>query len=115
MVTCNMILLALITIPAAARDAAMVNPKIVKIEFENDNVRVLRALYKPHERVEMHSHPAKAEVQITDGSLRIFTPDGQWQHAPGKAGEFFWFEPTRHAVENAGNAPVELVEIEMND
>ena len=115
MVTGKMILLALITISAAAQDAAMVNLKIVKVEFENDKVRVLRVLYKPHDRLEMHSHPAKAEVQITDGTVRLFTPNGEWQDAPGKAGEFFWLEPTRHAVENTGNAPVELVEIEMKN
>jgi quercetin dioxygenase-like cupin family protein len=63
----------------------------------------------------MHSHPAKAEVQITDGTLRIFAPDGKWKDDPGKAGEFFWLEPTRHAVENTGNEPVELVEIEMKN
>jgi quercetin dioxygenase-like cupin family protein len=107
------LLVALLVIHAAAQDATMVNPKIVKIEFENSKVRVLRAVYKPHNRFEMHSHPAKAEVQITDGTLRIFTPDGKWRDDPGKAGEFSWLEPTRHAVENIGDAPVELVEIEM--
>jgi quercetin dioxygenase-like cupin family protein len=111
----NLLLFALVTIPAAAQDAAIVNPKIVKIEFENDKVRVLRAVYKPHDRLEMHSHPAKAEVQVTDGTLRISTPDGKSQDAPGKAGEFFWLEPTKHAVENTGDAPVELVEIEMKN
>jgi beta-alanine degradation protein BauB len=109
------LLVALLVIPAAAQDAAMVNPKIVKIEFENSKVRVLRAVCKPHDRLEMHSHPAKAEVQITDGTLRIFTPDGKWRDDPGTAGEFFWLEPKRHAVENIGNAPVELVEIEMKN
>jgi quercetin dioxygenase-like cupin family protein len=111
----KVLLLALITIPAVAQDAAMVNPKIVKVEFENNNVRILRALYNPCDRLEMHSHPAKAEVQITDGTLRIFTPDGKWRDEPGKAGEFYWLEPTRHVVENTGDAPVKLVEIEMKN
>ena len=109
------LLLALLVSPAAAQDAAMVNPKIVKLEFENDRVRILRAVYDPHDRLDMHSHPAKAEVQITDGALRIFTPDGKWRDDPGTAGEFFWLEPTRHAVENTGEAPVELVEIVMKN
>jgi quercetin dioxygenase-like cupin family protein len=82
----KLLLFALLVIPAAAQDAAMVNPKIIKIEFENDKVRVLRAVYKPHDRLEMHSHPAKAEVQITDGTLRISTPDAKWRDDPGKAG-----------------------------
>jgi len=115
MVTLKLLLFALFVIPAGAQDAAMVNPKIVTVEFENDEVRVLRARYEPRDRLEMHSHPAKAEVQITEGTLRIFTPDGKWRDDPGKAGEFFWLEPTRHAVENTGNGPVELVEIEMKN
>lgn len=115
MLTFKMILLASVIVPAAAQDAALVDPKIVKVEFENDKVRILRALYRPHDRLEMHSHPAKAEVQITEGTLRIFMPDGKWRDDPGKAGEFFWLEPTRHAVENTGSKPVELVEIEMKN
>jgi quercetin dioxygenase-like cupin family protein len=97
------------------QDAAVVNPKIVKVEFDNQQIRILRARYAQHGRLEMHSHPAKAEVQITDGSVRIFTPDGKWRDDPGKAGEFFWLEPTRHAVEDVGSAPLELVEIEMKN
>ena len=91
------------------------NSKIVKVAFETQKVRGLRARYAQHERLEMHSHPAKAEVQIIDGVGRIFTPDGKWLDDPGKTGEFFWLEPTRHAVENVGSAPLELIEIEMKN
>jgi quercetin dioxygenase-like cupin family protein len=99
----------------SGQDAAVVNPKIVKVEFENQQIRILRARYGPHERPEMHSHPAKAEVQINNGTVRIFTPDGKWRDDPGKAGEFFWLEATTHAVENAGSVPLVLVEIEMKN
>ena len=99
---------------AAAQDAAVVNAKIVTVIFENDKVSVLRARYAPHQRLDMHSHPAKAEVQITDGRFRIFTPDAKSQDASGKAGEFFRFPPTpQHAVENPDDHPMELLEIEM--
>jgi quercetin dioxygenase-like cupin family protein len=47
--------------------------------------------------------------------VRIFTPDGKWRDDPGKAGEFFWLEPTRHAVENVGSDTLQLVEIEMKN
>jgi beta-alanine degradation protein BauB len=97
----------------AAQDAAIVNPHIAKVEFENGRVRILRMRYRPHERLDMHSHPAKAEVQLTDGSVRIFTPDGKSRDDPGSAGEFFWLEPTKHAVENLEDAPLEIIEIEM--
>lgn len=98
---------------AVAQDAAVVNPKIVTVVFENDKVRVLRARYAPHEKLDMHSHPAKAEVQINNGRLRVFSPDGKVQDVSGRAGEFFWLPPTRHAVENLEDAPLEIVEIEM--
>jgi quercetin dioxygenase-like cupin family protein len=107
------LLLALLLAPTAAQDAAIVNPKIVKVEFENGQVRILRMRYEPHERLDMHSHPAKAEIQLTDGSVRIITPDGKSRDDPGSAGEFFWLEPTKHAVENLENAPLEIIEIEL--
>jgi hypothetical protein len=43
------LLFALLVIPAAAQDAAVVNPKIVKVEFENNRVRILRAVYDPQD------------------------------------------------------------------
>lgn len=110
-----LLLMALSLVTAAGQDPALVNPKIVKVEFENDQIRILRARYAPHERLETHSHPAKAEVQLTDGSVRIFTPDGKSFDDPGSAGEFFWLPPTKHAVENLGNAPLEIIQIEMKE
>lgn len=114
-VTHIILLILLLTLSISAQDAAVVNPKIVKVEFENDRVRILRTRCGAHERLEMHSHPANAEVQITDGLVRIFTPDGKWRDQLGKAGEFFWLETTKHAVENVGSEPLELVEIEMKN
>jgi len=107
------LLFVLCLTPAAAQDPVVVNPKIVKVEFENDRVRILRMRYGPRERLEMHSHPARAEVQITNGSVRVVTPDGKLSEEPGGSGEFFWLEPTTHAVENPGNTPLELIEVEM--
>jgi quercetin dioxygenase-like cupin family protein len=77
-----LLLFTTLTFPLAGQDAATVNCKIVKVEFENQKVRILRARYAPHERLEMHSHPAKAEVQITQGVVRILTPDGKWRDDP---------------------------------
>jgi quercetin dioxygenase-like cupin family protein len=110
-----LLLFTTLTFPLGGQDAANVNSKIVRVEFENQKVRILRARYAPHERLDMRSHPAKAEVQITEGVVRILTPDGKWRDDPGKAGEFFWLEPTRHAVENVGSETLELVEIEMKN
>src|ERR1700680_4612662 len=65
---------------ASAQDATKVDPKHYKVEFENDQVRVLRISYGPHEKSVMHSHPAGLVVYLTDARGKITTPDGKSQH-----------------------------------
>ena len=60
-------LFALAAVPALAQDAVKVDPKHYKVEFENDQVRVLRITYGPHEKSVMHEHPANVAVFLTDG------------------------------------------------
>jgi hypothetical protein len=55
---------------AAAQDAVTVDPKHYKVEFENDQVRVLRLTYGPHEKSVMHEHPPHLTV-----SSRMLTLD----------------------------------------
>ena len=43
--------------PAMAQDPAKVDAKHYKLEFENDQVRVLRITYGPGEKSVMHEHP----------------------------------------------------------
>ena len=102
-----------LALPLPAQDPAVVNPKIVKVEFENDRVRVLRVRLGPHERLAMHSHPASAIVRLTERSARVIAPDGSSRDVQGSAGEFTWQEPTTHAVENLRNQPMENIEIEF--
>ncbi|MEQ1474448.1 MAG: hypothetical protein ABLQ96_11525, partial [Candidatus Acidiferrum sp.] len=94
------------------QDAAIVNPKIASVVYENDNVRVLRVKFGAHERLEMHSHPSLVVVALTPNSRRIFLPDGTQRDAQANAGEVAWREPGTHAVENLGDA-FENIEIEL--
>jgi len=49
-----------------------------KIEFENDWVRVVRVHYDPHEKTEVHDHPATPTVYVyvTDGGRLRLGHDG---------------------------------------
>jgi hypothetical protein len=49
-----------------AQDAVKVDPKHYKVESENDQVRILRVPYGPHEKSVMHSHPALVAVFLND-------------------------------------------------
>ena len=107
-----LLLLALAS-PALAQDAAKVDAKHYKVEFENAKVRVLRASYGPHEKSAMHSHPDAMAVFLTDGQVRFTFPDGKTQDAPIKAGTTMWTPATTHLPENVGDKPFEVLVIEL--
>ena len=48
------VMACLAVLTAKAQDPAKVDPKHVKVEFENAQVRVLRFTYGPHEKLPMH-------------------------------------------------------------
>ena len=95
--------------PAHAQDAVQVDPKHYKVEFENDQVRVLRAVYGPREKSTMHAHPEAVAVYLTDGHIRITLPDGRTGEPFVKAGQTMWHGASAHTIENLGDTPFELV------
>ncbi|MFQ5845458.1 MAG: hypothetical protein ACE5JG_10785, partial [Planctomycetota bacterium] len=60
-----MVALCLAVSTAMAQDPVTVDPKHYKLEFENDQVRVLRISYGPHEKSVMHEHLPGVEVFLT--------------------------------------------------
>ena len=102
-------------VPAMAQDAVKVDPKHYKVEFENDQVRVLRITYGPHEKGVMHSHPASVAVFLTDLNGQMTMPDGKKIAAPAKAGSVQWEGSTKHLPENLGDKPFELIQVELKE
>jgi len=96
-----------------AQDAAKVDPKHYKVEFENDQVRVLRITYGPHEKSVMHSHPEGMVIFLTDAKGKFTFPDGKTQENSWKAGDFSWVPASSHQPENLGNKSFSLIQIEM--
>ncbi|HJY84360.1 MAG TPA: hypothetical protein VKK81_25170 [Candidatus Binatia bacterium] len=97
----------------SALDPAKVDPKDCKVEFENDQVRVLRWTEGPHNKVPMHEHPAFVAVFLTDDNARYTYPDGRTEERHRKAGETSWSAPVKHASENLSDRPIELIQIEL--
>jgi len=98
---------------ASAQDAAKVDAKHYKVEFENDQVRVLRITYGPHEKSAMHSHPASVVVFLNDAHAKFTMPGGKAQDVVVKAGKVQWSEPTTHLPENLGNKGFEVIQVEL--
>ena len=101
------------TQPAFAQDATKVDSTHYKVEFENDQVRVLRITYGPGEKSVMHEHPEGVAVFLTDAHGKFTLPDGTTQEMTGKAGQTIWAPAGKHLPENTGNAPFEVILVEM--
>jgi quercetin dioxygenase-like cupin family protein len=98
---------------ALAQDVLKVAPEAHKVLLDNDQVRVLDARVQPGQKLAMHSHPANVVYYISDYKIKATSPDGKTVLREGKAGTALSFGPTTHAVENAGDTELHLVQIEM--
>jgi quercetin dioxygenase-like cupin family protein len=87
---------------ALAQDPTKVAPKHYKLHFENEHVQVVDIHYGPHEKSEMHDHPAGVSVSLTGGHLRFTDETGKVTDVYAKAGETRWFPRHKHKVENLG-------------
>src|SRR5262245_4589316 len=104
--------------PGAAKPGALdwvtVDPKRYKVEIENDQVRVVRARYRPHEKGVMHEHPWNYVVAfLTDCSLKVTNPEGESRTATREPGDVTSSGPSKHLEENLNDKPLEVVVVEF--
>jgi quercetin dioxygenase-like cupin family protein len=84
-----------------AIDPLKADPKHYSLEFENDQVRVLRVRFGPHEKGVLHEHKLNhIVVYLTD-------------QAKGKTGEVRLDEPMTHTEENPLDHPVERIAVDL--
>jgi quercetin dioxygenase-like cupin family protein len=96
-----------------AQDPVAVAPGQYKVEFEDDAVRVLRVVYAPGDKSAMHEHPDSVAVYVTGGRIRISLPDGRVGEPRVPPGATMRHAAGGHAIENIGDAPFELVLVEL--
>jgi len=96
-----------------AQDPVKVAPKQCKVEFENEQVRVLRWKTGPHEKTPMHEHPAMVSVSLTGGNTRFTSADGKTREVKAKAGEVTWSAAEKHSSESLDSKRTELIQIEL--
>jgi quercetin dioxygenase-like cupin family protein len=96
-----------------AQDAVKVDPKHYTVITENEQVRILKAHYGPHEKSVMHSHPATAAVFLTDGTGTFTYPDGKTKPFSAKAGYAEYEAATTHLPENTSDAAMDVIVVEL--
>jgi len=97
----------------SAQDAVKVDPKHYTVITENDQVRILKAHYGPHEKSVMHSHPATAAVFLTDGKGQFTFPDGKTQTFNVKAGDAQYEAAVTHLPENSSDTAMDVIVVEL--
>jgi quercetin dioxygenase-like cupin family protein len=97
----------------SAQDAVKVDPKHYSVVSENDQVRILKVHYGPHEKSVMHSHPNTVAVFLTDAKGTFTFPDGKKQDFEVKAGDSQYSAAATHLPENTGDKEMQLIVVEL--
>ena len=97
----------------SVQDPVEMDSKHYKVEFENDQVRVLRIQYAPGDKSVMHGHPNSVAVFLTDQKVKFTYADGKSEEVGGKAGEAKWIPAISHLPENINDKPLELILVEL--
>ena len=97
----------------SAQDAVKVDPKHYTVVSENDQVRILKAHYGPHEKSVMHSHPATVAVFLTDADGKFTFPGGKTQLLTTKAGDSQYTAAGTHLPENIGDKAFDVIVVEL--
>ena len=82
-----------------SRDAVAVDPTHHHVLFENDHVRVFRALAAPGARSPMHTHPRRILVSLATARLRFALPNGSTPIFDLSPGQVLWMENDEHGWE----------------
>ena len=102
---------------SSAQDAVQSQPQNYRVAFENDKLRVLDYNGRPGMGVcgdGMHSHPAHLTVLLSNGKVRVKTPDGKVEvRSDIPVGSVFWSNAETHEVENIGGSNVRVLIIEL--
>jgi hypothetical protein len=99
---------------ASAGDVLKSDRKHFKIEFENDQVRVLRMNLPAREATPLLRYTRNSvAILLTDQQIRTTDSGGVVRTDARKAGEAIWQIASAQKIENVGDKPLEMVLVEL--
>jgi quercetin dioxygenase-like cupin family protein len=100
--------------PLGSLDPLKVDPRHHAVDFENDQVRVIRVKAAPGESIPLHEHSRQlAVIYLTAADFEQSLEDGTKLDARQKRGDVVWSEtPVRHRERNRG-ADFEALVVEL--
>ena len=99
-----------------AQDAPTASPEHYKVEFENDQIRIIRITYGPGEESPMHEHGNGVVIFLTESLVQFTLADGT-KPAPETtaAGVAAWAPAEKHAAKNVSDHAIEALMIELKN
>jgi uncharacterized RmlC-like cupin family protein len=95
-------------------DPLKVDPAQCKLEFENPQVRVVRARVKPHANIPLHTWATDhVVVFLTDQKFEAKDSTGKTETMEHKAGDVIWGPPVSLTEKNLSAQPFEAVIVEI--
>ncbi len=97
-----------------ALDPPKVDPKHYKVVLENDQVRVIRVTFGPHESAPLHEHQLNRIIlYLTDARTKTTSADGKVEETPYKAGDIVARGGAKHSEVNMTDHKVEILVTEL--
>ncbi len=89
-------------------------------QFENTEVKVWKSVIMPNDPLPLHRHEhPRVLVALQGGTMKILEESGQSELHPWETGKAYWLPAnapgTRHQDVNVGNAPIEVMVIELQN
>ncbi len=96
-----------------APDSVAIHPEVHHVLFDNEHVRVFRAMGSAGETSPMHSHPPFVLISLGEARMQLTMPDGEKVIFDLLPGDVHWMgEGAQHSWELlSGHAHVVAVEV----
>ncbi len=112
------LLAAMILTPFAAIMSQQSNEAVRIPQFENDEVKVWKAIVPPNAPLKMHTHEhPRVIVALTGGTMKIVNETGPAETQHWETGKAYWLSTEegrkRHADLNPGDKPIEVMVVEL--
>jgi quercetin dioxygenase-like cupin family protein len=85
---------------------------IYSMLFENDRVRVMRAVFKPGQTAKMHQHPDHVVVVLRGGRLKM-TSQGKTSELNLDSGSAVFLDAQEHEATNISDSGIEIIVTEL--
>src|SRR5688572_6709654 len=89
-----------------SQDPVKLSPQYYTVKLENDRVRVFEYRLRPGDREPMHVHPPYVAYMLSDGKIRLTSPDGNTAETTMTKGQVAWRDALSHATENVGSTEI---------